>query len=184
MALTKWKQVLINQEGVSLVELIVALALTILVLGVVGTFFISNYMAFNDARDTEVLLSDTGIVTRALDDELRSCKKIVDAKKVGADYQAFTLLRADGVTRVTFTFSGNTISQTVGAAAPVVLTNRAVNFKVLPVQEDVVEIPDYITDGNNSFTHSATRGLEYSFTLQEGKVTRETLSQVSFRNKD
>lgn len=173
-----------SEEGVSLIELIVALSLTILVLGVVGTFFISNYLAFNDARDMEVLLSDEGIVTKALDDELRACQGIVEVKKVGSDYQTFTLLRSDGTTRVTFSFSGTAITQKVGDEAVVQLTSRATAFRVLPVQGDVIAIPYYVSDGDNSFTQSATRGLEYAFTLGEGKVTRESLSQISFRNKD
>lgn len=184
MTLKELKQGLINKKGVSLIELIVALSLTILVLGVVGIFFISNYLSFNDARDLEILLADGGIVSKALDDELRACKGIVEAKKVGDAYQTFTLLRSDGVTRVTFSFSGNTISQQVGTGSVTVLTHRALSFRVLPVQEEVVAIPDYVSDGQNGFTQGETRGIEYAFTLQEGKMTRETLSQVSFRNKD
>lgn len=184
MTLNRVKQNLINEEGVSLIELIVALSLTVLVLGIVGIFFISNYLSFNNARDTEVLLADTGVVTKALDDELRACQKIVEVKKVGADYQTVTLLRSDGATRVTFSFSGSTISQKVGTGTAVVLTERATAFRVLPVQTEVLVVPDYVSDSDNSFTQKKTRGLEYTFTLEEGKVSRETSSQISFRNKD
>lgn len=184
MTFNQLKQCLKNEEGVSLVELIVALSLTILVLGVMGTFFISNYLFFNDARDMEILLSDEGVVTKALDDELRGCQGIVEVKKVGSEYQSFTLLRDDGTTRVTFSFSGTAITQKVGDEAEIQLTSRATAFRVLPVQEGVITIPDYVSDGENSFTQSKTRGVEYAFTLVEGKVTRESLSQISFRNRE
>lgn len=182
----KFKTCFSSTDGFTLIELIVALSLTVVVIGLIGTFFVSNYVSFNDARDMDTLLADVGTVTKSLDQSLRESKGVVEVKKEEAEteYHTLTLLEGDGTTRVTFSFSGTTITQKIGDGSEVVLTTHASDFKVLPVHSDIITNPIYVSDLVNSFTAVETRGIQYVFTLKAGKATREVLSQITFRNKD
>ena len=184
MADHKLKIRLLDTRGFSLIELIVALSLTVIVIGLIGTFFVSNYFSFNDARDMDILLTDVGVVTKALEDTLRESKGVVEASRVETAFQSFTVMDSDGVTRITFSLSGTTLTQKKGDGEPVVLTSRASDFHVLPIQDLVLADPFYANESNNDFTVPETRGIEYSFTLTEGRMTREVVSQITFRNKD
>ncbi len=159
MTLNRLKAYLANSHGVTLIELVIALSLTAIILGVIGTFFISNYHSFNDARDTDIVLEDINTVTNAIDEALRESKGIVEAKKTGTDYDTFTVLASDDVTKVTFSIVGNTITQKTGVGAPVVLTTHATGMVFKPVQTHVVSDIIYVSDTNNSFTASETRAL-------------------------
>lgn len=183
MIAKKLKSLRVDECGISLIELVVSLSLTVIVIGVIGTFFISNYHSFYQARDMETLLAEVTTVTKTLDDTIRESKGIVEVKKTDGSYNGFTLLNVDG-TRSVFLFTGSTITQKNGAEPLMTLTTHATKFTVLPIQTTVVVTPNYVDGTNNDFTASQTRGMQYSFTLVEGKATRDVTSQISFRNKD
>ncbi len=153
-----------GEEGVTLVELMVSMAIMTLVIALAGPTLLSAMEATNRVERTQSTVDDAQLIVARLDRELRSATCIsAPAVNASGNTLTFDMLTASGEAEVTYSVTVGGVSRTEGSATEVLAndvgaTTTAFTQVATPLRTIEVAIPLVSANGGSFVLRTTIAG--------------------------
>ncbi|WP_099190679.1 PilW family protein [Tepidibacter mesophilus] len=164
---------LFNKKGFTLIELLIVLAIASIVIGVVGSFFISNYRLFFKADDQITVQDQAQNAMTKIIDKIRETEGIysIEGEKdsITRYYKVDKIIFKNIPDNLLLKFNDETIFYGYGEPVNKAISGNIENFEMRLIP--------------NTSNYKDSKGIEIKIKAKKNKSEVEIIDEVYFRNK-
>ncbi len=157
---------LLNKKGFTLIELLIVLAIAGIVIGAVGSFFISNYKLFFKADDQITAQHQSQNAMTKTIDKVRGTEGVLEEP---TDNSAEYAIKFKKDLTIKYDKSNKTINYKKGTQSEVKLAENIEGFETKPIP--------------STSSYKDCKGIEIKITVKKNESEVEIIDEVYFRNK-